>query len=902
MSSVKHKNLKRLAVCLGAMGVTCAVMLLLMLFFGLKPYGNASLAAADCKIQYLDFFNYYKDVLNGDNRIGYSLTKGLGGNGVGLFSYYLASPLNLIMYFFDGTQTNTVIDILIFIKLALAAGTFAYFLQARLYDRLSPFFTILLSVGYGLTHYAFSNCSNVMWLDGMFLLPLMLLGTHLVVRRRSLFPLALPTALCIFSNWYTGGINCLFCIIWLVFEFFLNEIDPESGDLVPQSDAFGADVRGPGLRVLLGFLERFLGTVVRYGAAMVLGIAISAVLFLPTISSLQLGRGSAFYFDTGMVNHINGNMWNTIAQYRTDGASTVSYVSLYSGSLAAIGTFAFFLSRRVRIRRKIIAAGLLAVTILTYYWQPMVFTFSLFKAVFSYYSRYGYTGALVLLLLAGEYLRHVFPSRIAAAEEKAQNGELKKTEYFLPIFCSVLFCALLFTVGDHPTLETRGAWETSLFMLGAGICTSALLAVRHADSAGRRRFVTAVASVLLLAISMGELFRSGEEVIKYNRLKDVEAYSNYVTESKEQVKLLKEYDSDYYRISQIGWRELDKKWHTATYNDSLAYNYMGIGGYTSSPENDQMYLLQRLGYKEDNQTMNIVNTSFVPADSMLGVRYVFSITDVPGMQKIEELGKYCDRETYYNPYALPLAFVYDGSMLPDHEYHNPFEYLEEIWTALSGEEAHIFKALETEKAVSGDTITWTAKVPTGNVALYGNLPTDENNRVESTLQAGTDPEIGYSQWLGPTVFSIPFNKGDSTVKITVTSKKEFVPTEEQFYAVDLDRLQELSDKISKGAEQVSDLYMDNGTMSCTVNAKEGEKLFMIIPRTMGWNTYVNGEKIPAEEFAYCLTVIPLSEGENKIERFYRVPNKRRGIAVTAAGLVFLAAYEIFIRRKRKVRK
>ena len=230
MSSVKHKNLKRLAVCLGAMGVTCAVMLLLMLFFGLKPYGNASLAAADCKIQYLDFFNYYKDVLNGDNRIGYSLTKGLGGNGVGLFSYYLASPLNLIMYFFDGTQTNTVIDILIFIKLALAAGTFAYFLQARLYDRLSPFFTILLSVGYGLTHYAFSNCSNVMWLDGMFLLPLMLLGTHLVVRRRSLFPLALPTALCIFSNWYTGGINCLFCIIWLVFEFFLNEIDPESDD------------------------------------------------------------------------------------------------------------------------------------------------------------------------------------------------------------------------------------------------------------------------------------------------------------------------------------------------------------------------------------------------------------------------------------------------------------------------------------------------------------------------------------------------------------------------------------------------------------------------------------------------------------------------------------------------
>ena len=242
------------------MGAAWLVMLLLMKFYGLAPLGNGSFAASDCKIQYLDFFNYYKDVLTGKNRIGYSLTKGLGGNGVGLFSYYLASPLNLIMYFFDGTQANIVIDILIFIKTGLTAGACAYFLQARLYDRLSPFFTILLSTGYGLMNYSFANASNVMWLDGMFLLPLMMLGTHLVVRRRSLAPLAVPTALSIFSNWYTGGINCLFCIVWLAFEFFAAELDPESGPTVPQSDVIGAGRKG-----FVGVLERFLGAVLRYG-------------------------------------------------------------------------------------------------------------------------------------------------------------------------------------------------------------------------------------------------------------------------------------------------------------------------------------------------------------------------------------------------------------------------------------------------------------------------------------------------------------------------------------------------------------------------------------------------------------------------------------------------------------
>ena len=74
---------------------------------------------------------------------------------------------------------------------------------------------------------------------------------------------------------------------------------------------------------------------------------------------------------------------------------------------------------------------------------------------------------------------------------------------------------------------------------------------------------------------------------------------------------------------------------------------------------------------------------------------------------------------------------------------------------------------------------------------------------------------------------------------------------------------------------------------------------MIIPMTMGWNTYVNGERTPAEDFAYCLTVIPLEEGENRIERFYRVPNLRRGIAATVAGVVLLTAYEVVIKRKRR---
>jgi uncharacterized membrane protein YfhO len=88
-------------------------------------------------------------------------------------------------------------------------------------------------------------------------------------------------------------------------------------------------------------------------------------------------------------------------------------------------------------------------------------------------------------------------------------------------------------------------------------------------------------------------------------------------------------------------------------------------------------------------------------------------------------------------------------------------------------------------------------------------------------------------------------------------------------------------------------------MSCTVTAHEGEKLFLILSRTSGWQTTLNGQSIETEEFAYCLTAIPLVEGENRIERVYRAPGLRRGILISAVGVLLLAAYE-FIMRYRKI--
>ena len=66
---------------------------------GLYPFGSKTNLLWDEEIQYVDFFAYYRDVLLGKAKLGYSFSKSAGGSLVALFGYYLGSPLNLLVVF-----------------------------------------------------------------------------------------------------------------------------------------------------------------------------------------------------------------------------------------------------------------------------------------------------------------------------------------------------------------------------------------------------------------------------------------------------------------------------------------------------------------------------------------------------------------------------------------------------------------------------------------------------------------------------------------------------------------------------------------------------------------------------------------------------------------------------------
>ena len=82
--------------------VILTILILLPIFYlqDLAPFGANSLASMDARIQYIDFFAYLKDLLEGKADLNYTFSKTLGGTYIAVFAYYLSSPLNLLVVFF----------------------------------------------------------------------------------------------------------------------------------------------------------------------------------------------------------------------------------------------------------------------------------------------------------------------------------------------------------------------------------------------------------------------------------------------------------------------------------------------------------------------------------------------------------------------------------------------------------------------------------------------------------------------------------------------------------------------------------------------------------------------------------------------------------------------------------
>lgn len=329
----------------------------------------------------------------------------------------------------------------------------------------------------------------------------------------------------------------------------------------------------------------------------------------------------------------------------------------------------------------------------------------------------------------------------------------------------------------------------------------------------------------------------------------------------------------------------------------MALNYKSITEYSSAPDSMQMEFLSRLGYRCEGDNMQIVNTSIVGTDALLGVKYILSPYEIRGLIPMKDLGVYNEKTVYENPYALPMAFLYRASETEEKQYINPFEYQNMLYSQLYGKKVEIYQKIDFERQENNNTVIYTIKVPEENYVLYGNLPW--NSDMYANINMNGNSDFGYAKWLSPSVFYIPTDSITEEAVITLTAEKIDL-YDEQFYALDLDMLGNVTTSISR--RKVNSLNMENGHVTCSVEANAGDSLFLSVPYHSGWTMFRNGKEVEPELFGECLITIPLVDGRNEIEMVYSVPMLKEGVILTGFGSIILLGYFFFFEKKSVVRK
>lgn len=106
------------------------IMLAVYAILGIYPFGARTILTLDMNAQYIYFFEQLRDVFLGNGSFLYTFERALGGEFFGFYTYYLASPLSLIIVLFPKKMITEAVMIMMLLKCGLSGFTFSIYLDS----------------------------------------------------------------------------------------------------------------------------------------------------------------------------------------------------------------------------------------------------------------------------------------------------------------------------------------------------------------------------------------------------------------------------------------------------------------------------------------------------------------------------------------------------------------------------------------------------------------------------------------------------------------------------------------------------------------------------------------------------------------------------------------------------
>ena len=877
------------------------LLLMLVALVGLKvsPFGDNTLIISDGNGLYVNFLAYVGRAVKGQEGLLFSFEKGLGGNMMSSWAWFLLNPFFALFSLFDITAYPAAYTWVSLLNFSVC-GVTMYLLLADLYGhKLS---NLIFSTSYALIGFNVANIFQMNFFTGVPTLPIMVLGLRRIFQNKNPLIYILALTWSLLTNFYFGFMLCAASL--LLFTVF-----------------FAAYYQT---------LTDRKSIIFKYVLSSLLAGALSAVVWLPALLSMKGGR-----LDQPVAYAISfrENMpFLDMAAKLFSGANTTAELinglpNIFVGILPISLVILFFMNERIERKRKAACALLLIIYLISFYIPAFNLIMHGGTTTNWFNFRDSFVFSFLLLVIAAEQWQYI---------SEVPKEHIKRAALILVLGVLLVFSKCYeFVIGGAVLLD---------LMLLLLMYLALYMHMTAPDKNPKRTFEMIV--LVLVSLNLFLNYRFSTKNISEWQTTEKE-YQEIVTPVTALVDAVKMSDAGFYRM------EIGEQRSGTLGNDPMLYGYNGVGHGGSDDRDFVRSALNKLGVHRFDMRNSYGKGISAATDTLLGLKYLISKEDLTQEKNYEKLIGLGEWSLYRNKDALPVALLADAEVEnTETDFTDVFDNLNRVWAALSGINKPVFIMEEDisfashnysdplvidQKEAAEIVASWDTRLDKrqdSSTSLSAFSESGEGDGTSSSSE-NTDgslaeaPENGsyieYSMVASRTGALYGYNRSGVLEK-----KGAFIP------ALLYDGYYQAGDKVTRFlpsagivspyllkdvAGRFRAAYADNEALHelagivrdrpCTIEklkeshlcgsftAEAGQKLLFTIPYDEGWTCLIDGKEAEIRQVLGVFMAVDAPEGAHSYEMKFFPIGMKTGMMLSAAALLTTAIYIPVDRRRRK---
>ncbi|MFC4800157.1 YfhO family protein [Neobacillus sp. GCM10023253] len=832
--------------------IPIAIILSVFIILRIVPFGTNSIWYIDLPFQIILFYDHLYDVIHGQGSLLNAWNYGMGTNFWPTFCYYLSSPLSILVAFFPRYFIPQAVIVIYLLKLGLASLSMSFMLK-KLFGT-TEMINGIFSISYALMAFSITYYFLPMWLDSIYLLPVLIYSVHLIIKKDK-YKLFLVTLTILFiSNFYISYMTGIFVFLYFLIQLYLSKFTKRE------------------------YVKKFT----LFFSSVFLAACFSMFVLLPTY--LQIKNNNY----TGTEYQLKGFTMNPLDIYQRFiiGTTEVQNLSIYTGLIALLLVPLYFFNKKYSLKERISHLLLLSFLLLSIASEFLNYVWHLFEVPNGAFYRFAFLISFYLIFLSVKSFialdKNMLPIlwkiygfniiMICLLNKLSDQNYFTLTEMYI----NVLIITALFIILAIKSVKVQYKYRQLLNMVLLCIVAFDLLC----NSLLIFRNYTAASSPA-----------DWDEV--YNP-----AYSNAIHH-------IKEMDKGLYRVKPEN--EL-----LSTENESLRYGYNGMSIYTSTGNGNLNNFLSTLGYSASQRAVNMKNGIFV-SDILFGFQYIVSLhqKDERIYQKIFEEGNI---KAYKNNYSLPIGFLVNKEQFSSLDNQEKWMDKQNAMLGSYNGYSSYYSDLKPDP-YSLDNLSYSPdvklfqkidpaspafieyKIKINNLQqLYLQLNDEEYKNYDQLYSISIDDKKLEAAKLG---FLNSFDLGTFenegiNVRLEINQNAQSVSLP-QFYTLNYTLLDKRIDEIRRSTFHI-EKFSDN-FVSGNIDVKKGDRvLFLSIPYDKNWQITVDGKQVGSIKLGEFLG-IPLSKGSHELKLHY-VPKALYGALIFSAAMLVCYLIYVFVFERR----